>query len=365
MAQTVAYINGFETGDASELNALGGSSSVQGTTVRTGAYALKQAVSATVFQANSTLQSTQTVVRLYLQIPGAPAGGTVFLNEKTANTIRLQLSITTAAKLRIADLSATFGLTATIGSTVLSAGQFYRVELAFDLAAGGVVKVWLNDNLEINVIHTNDVSAALTGSFYLNGMANPNEYYFDDVRIDTGGVAAIGAGQIIARQGAAGTPTYDSWTKVGAATAALCWSDTPFSTATSCTSITSAQAQTMLVAPFSSTQSGHGTQTVGSGDTINAAKTALIAKEATAGGGSIRRRVNGVDTDTAKAPTTADKYFDDGIWTTTPANLDLLEAGYVKSGNVNLTTVEDVWVITDYTPAVGGASSGLLLMKVS
>lgn len=223
--------------------------------------------------------------------------------------------------------------------------------MALAQAAGGAIKVWVDGTLDINITHTTDVTATPIDNFTLNGAATPNEYFFDDIRIDTGTLTPPGAGQIIARQGLTGAPTNNAWTKTGAATSALCWSDTPFSTATNCNSATSAAAQTMLVEKFSITQTGHGTQVVGAGDTVNAAKTAVIAKEATAGGGSIRRRVNGTDTDTAKSPATTDAYLDDGIWTTTVANLDLLEAGYVKSADANLTTVEDVWVIVDYTPA--------------
>lgn len=349
---TIAYICGFETGDASEMNTLAAGSSIQGTTVRTGAYALKAAAALSKLQANSILAATQSVIRFYLNVPALPGVATTLLVEATGASNRMGLRFNASNKLEVFDGGATLGLTTTAGTASFNTGQWYRIELALDLAASGVVKIWVDGVLDINTTHTNDVSASLTGSYQVRGAANPNEYFWDDIRIDTGTVSPPGAGQIIARQGLTGTPTYDSWTKVGAATAALCWSDTPFSITTNCTSIVSAQAQTMLVEKFSITQTGHGTQVVGSGDTINAAKTALIVKEATAGGGSIRRRVNGTDTDTATVPTTADKYFDDGIWTTSVANLDLLEAGYVKSGDVNLTTVEDVWVIVDYTPAV-------------
>lgn len=255
-------------------------------------------------------------------------------------------------KLEVFDGGATLGLTTTAGTASFNTGQWYRIELALDLAASGVVKIWVDGVLDINATHTNDVSASLTGNYQVRGAANPNEYFWDDIRIDTASLTPPGAGQIIARQGVAGTPTYDTWTKTGLATAALCWSETPFSATNNCNSSTSAAKQTMNVAPFSSTQSGHGTQVVGSGDTINAVKVAMIAKTASGDAtGQILRRVNGTDTGTTFTDTASDAYYEQAIFTTTPANLDLMEAGCIHGNNTRLTNVEDVWVIVDYTPS--------------
>lgn len=261
--------------------------------------------------------------------------------------------------MQVSDSAATLGLSTTSGTASFNTGQWYRIEMALDLTAAGVVKVWVDGALDINVTHSNDVSATTTGSFRLFGVVAPNELFFDDIRIDTGGVAAIGAGQIIARQGKTGTPTYDTWTKTGLATAALCWSETPFSATNNCNSAVSAAKQTMLVEKFSITQSGHGTQVVGASDTVNACKVALIAKTVSGDAtGQILRRINGTDTGTVFTDTASDVYYDDGFWTTTVANLDLLEAGLIHGNNTRVTQVEDVWVIVDYTPGVATLPAG-------
>ena len=105
----------------------------------------------------------------------------------------------------------------------------------------------------------------------------------------------------------------------------------------------------MLVAPFSATQSGHGSEVIGAGDTINACKAAAIAKTAVAGNMDIRRRINGADTDVTVTLTTSDAYYDGGIFTTTTALLDSAEIGVKNDLIATLETVEDMWLMVDYT----------------
>lgn len=363
MAQAIAYMNGFETGDGSQLVAIGTGGSVQTATVRTGAYAFKAGTGNS--QLGVALASTQTVVRFYFRLPTLPGAATSFLVERVTGsaTNRLRLRFNATNKLEVSDAAATLGLTTTAGTATINVNTWYRIELFLDLAAGGVVKVLVDGATDINVTHTNNVSATTTQSFLMSGVASPNEYIFDDIRIDTGGVAAVGAGQHIARQGLTGTPTYDAWTENGAATAALCWSDTPFATGTNATSSTSGDAQTMLVAQFTQRQTGHGLEVIGSTDTINGCKVGLIAKDAVgAVTPSIRRRLSGANTDTAFTVTTLDAFYEDAIWTTSAINLDSLEAGIVHAADTNLETVEDVWVMVDYTPATADTLAAQIVM---
>lgn len=359
MAQVVRYICGFETGDFSEVSSGTAGAAVQISVVRTGAYAFQAGTAATLLQAASTLAATQSVIRFYLQVPSLPGAATVFMIERTGGTVRARVRFNASNNLEVIDGGAgPLGLATTAGTATFNVNQWYRIEFAIDLAAGGVVKVWVDGVLDINTTHTTDATASPTGNYSIQSPASPNQYFFDDIRIDTGGVSPIGAGQCIARQGKAGTPTYDTWTKTGAATAALCWSDTPFNATKNCNSAVSAAKQTMLVEKFSITQTGHGSQVVGASDTVNAVKTAMIVKTVSGDAtGQILRRVNGTDTGAVFTDTAADVYHDDGIWTTTAANLDLLEAGLIHGNNTRVTTVEDVWVIVDYTPA-GGSVSG-------
>jgi len=340
VAQAVAYFAGFETGDASELNAIGTGASVQSSIVRTGGYAFACGTTATQITSATFFTATQMAVRLYLYMVTAPSGGFINLFIEKGAVNRCSVALTTSATLQVRDTSATMGLSTTTGNTVLTPNQWHLIDFVFDLAAGGIVGVWLDGVSEISTTHTSDVTASPTKQAFLVNMASSGAVlYVDDLRIDTGGVTPIGAGACLARQGKAGTPTYDAWTKSGQATAALCWSETPFGIANNCSSSTSGAAQTMLVAPFS----------LGNA-TINACKTAVIAKRGVATSPSIRRRIGGSDTDTLVTLTAADKYFDDGIWTTTSANLDTAEIGMVKAANTSLTTVEDAWLIVDYTP---------------
>ena len=346
----VAYIAGFETGDASEVSSLGTGASIQSVTVRTGGYALKQAATNTNLK-NGMMSTTQSIIRVYAYFPATPAASTGVIQEVSVAPLgRIILIYTSTGKLRVQDNSAGMGLTTTTGATTVSAAVWHLIEMAIDLAAGGVVKVWLDGVLEINVTHTTDVSASVTDRYILIGAAATNEFFFDDIRVDSGSLAQIGHGRCIARQGLAGTPAYDAWTKNGAATAALCWSDTPFNTATNCSDTVLNDAQTMLVEKFSVIQSGHGSEVIGGSETVNACKVAMIAKTAIAGNSDMRRRVDGVDTDTTKALTTSDAYYDSGIFTDTAAKIDAYEIG-VQSLLATLTTVEDMWMMVDYVPA--------------
>lgn len=349
MAQVVSHFTGLETGDASEMGSIGAGASVQSTTVRTGGYALKCAATRSTLA--QSLSVSQTVNRLYLNFPALPGGSTLFFLFFNAGPVTgVTLKLNTNGTVQVVDGGAAYGFATTNGTSVLSINTWHLIELLVDNAAGGSIQVWVNGFLDIDITHTNLTVA--TTRYDLAGAANPNEYFFDDMRMDTGGVSRIGDGRCIARQGIAGTPTNNAWTKNGLATAALCWSETPFGTTNNCSSSTSAAAQTMLVAPFSTVQAGYGAENIGVNDVINACKTAFVGKRATAGSPSIRRRIGGVNTDTAKAMTTADAYYDDGIWTTTRANLDTAEAGAVKAADGNLTTIEDVWMMADVTPFV-------------
>jgi hypothetical protein len=117
----------------------------------------------------------------------------------------------------------------------------------------------------------------ITGiSCYTGGTIAP-AFSLDDIAIDD--AALPGIGFVIARQpNAGGSPTYNAWTKSTGTDAGALLNDTPFSTADFVSSSTSAAAQTAEIATFASTQTGHGTGTIASGDTVNGVKAALIAK---------------------------------------------------------------------------------------
>lgn len=259
--------------------------------------------------------------------------------------------ITAAFKLAWGNASCTSAVAT--GSTVLSASTWYLVEVKMVLSATvGGVELKINGNTEFTSLGSNTGTSTFT-SFGI-GPGDPvviNGFdFFDDIMVCTG--AYCPPGQTIARQGTAGTPTYDAWTKVSCTGGTIdgCWSNTPFTTGSSATSIVASDAQTMLVWPMNTVQTGHGTEVLGTASTINACKVAAVAKQAVAPALSLRRRIAWVDTDTAVSPGTSDTYLIDGIWTTAALNLIVgPEIGVLHGAGVNLSTVEDMWLMCDYS----------------
>jgi len=347
----VAYICGFETGDGSEVNTLTGT--IQSTIVSSGNYALKIASNQGRTTFVKGLAATQSSTRIRFFFDALPTNDVAFFSEApTSGSSRLQAVLRTTGVLNISDAGGTIGMSTQIPSNILNPNQWYTINYVFDLAAGGVVQFYLDGVNIVNTTHSNDVTGSPTDQWRAaNFVVSNSNLYYDDVRIDTGTTTFVASGKILARQGRIGTPTYDAWTKSTGTTAYTLWSDTPFVATSNCTSSTSGSSQSMVINPFSIIQTGHGTEVIRNIDTINACKTAVIIKRATSGNPSILRRINGTTTNTAITATTSDAYFDDGIWTTASSNLDLLEAGVTKAADGNLTTVEDVWVIVDYSPA--------------
>lgn len=341
---TVTYVNGFETGDASEINALGAGATVQTSTVHAGGYALKQAAT---FSQLLSGGSTTPGTGFYFRFPALPGADTLFLFAHVGGPTGdvSILTLQTDGKVVLAG-----GGTST---TALNINTWYLIQFAMDGAAGGVRKLWIDGGLEVN---TTSAGTSALSNFSVKGPASPNEFFFDDfIVIDS--ATQPPSGIVIARQPVTGgTPTYNQFTKSTGTDAGALWDNTPFTTADNCTDATNLHAQTADIADFSSTQSGHGTETIGASDTINACKACIIEKtSATSSSGalaSIRRRVNGTDTDTAITLTTVDTLYSDGFWTASTANLDILQVGAVHGNSTRTHTVEDVWVMVHYLAAV-------------
>ncbi len=354
------FITGFETGDSSEVPTLIGTTAVVTSPIVSGTYSGKATSAGSgafaVFRYGNTLPSSNIyciVARVRIHITTAPAS-----QDKTGNAVLqfLTAAIASVGKVNVqVETDGSIGLymansTQDVSSSIaISADVWHLIQFkAFVDPTGGILEYYVDGALQASVIN-NTGSTNITGFdlvAHINGVGAAMDIYFDDVAVSSTGYPD--SGKCIARQGFTGTPTYDSFTKNGAATAALCWSDTPFGTGTNCTSIVNGGAQTMLTASFSSPQDGHGTEIIDNSRTIFACKTAIIGKVAIATNHSIRRRLAGVDTDTSVAVTTADKYFDDGIWTDTLANLNSSEIGVLHGTNVNLLTIEDVWIMVYY-----------------
>lgn len=353
---SIVSFAGGETGDTRELSGSIGALVVDGTIVKTGAYSYKYSPVDTTFTNLGGINSATAFSRShhYFTKTANPAGTIEILclvhHNGTSDVAQLFLKVTSGGATSLVLRNGNGG--AQIGSDFsVSLDTWYTVEVKTVISATlGILELKVNGAVVATGSNLNTGTNNITlwiQAFYNAAFGTFLGFqYMDDLIL--GDSAYIGEGGCIARQGKAGAPTYDSFTKNGAATAALCWSDTPFSTGTNCTSIVNGGAQTMLTESFSVTQSGHGNQILGPGAAINACKAAIVGKVAVASSHSIRRRLNGADTDTAKSVTTSDAYYDDGVWTDTLGNLNSAEIGVLHGADVNLLTIEDVWLMVDY-----------------
>lgn len=359
----IKWFSGAESGDLSEFASSSGTIAAATDQKTNGGYSLKvTSPEASNFVTSKTGLGLSTIFVRF----------NVFTNvvASSASLIYSPVDLLTAASGTIAYLrfiatsggALTLGLVnnvavAVIGSEVaITPGVWHSIELKGVISATvGILELKIDGVVtatgsSLNT-GTNNVDSVTFGSRTTNAAARASGSLWDDDMIISDS-AYVGPGYSIARQGVTGTPTYNAWTKNGAATAALCWSNTPFATGTNCSNTTLNNAQTMLVGSFASAGNAQeGTGLISTVDTINAGKTAMIAKTSVAGNMSIRRRVAGADTDTVVALTTSDAYYDDGIWTPTVTNLTAgtTEIGAKDTVGVTTDTVEDMWLMVDYT----------------
>lgn len=353
LAQTVIYTNGFETGDIGEMSSGAGLTFAAPATGMSGAYmAVVNASGGRLFTGKAASFGAGIGLGFKLQHHAAcqTSDANIVVFQASTGTTQWYLQSDTACKLKAIDNSTTIGLSAATATHAMDPATTYSIEVAYDQAAGGVLKVWMNGTLEIDTTHS--TAAAAIDRIYIYGFGTTTKtVYWDDFIVVTGPNRPA-QGRVVARQPIiGGTPTYDAWTKSTGADCGAIWDDTPISATDYCSSSTANQQQTAVISSFGSTQTGHGTETIATGSTINGCKTIVNAKAAAAVTMSILRRVGASDTLTSKTLTTSDAFYDDGFWTTTVANLANMEAGAKQTSNTNLETVEDVWVSCHYTPA--------------
>lgn len=358
---------GFETGGKSELGGTPqGTSVVQGTTVRTGAYAIKLQGGSYV-ETVTGLNLSTFFFRGYVNPDGSPSAqsylfGVASSSDSDIITVHLNTDRTLTAINRSSG-TVTLGT----GTAVIPTNTWTLFEVKVVISAGsGIVEIKIGGSIDQTYTGlTNNAKGNIDRAELENTKAGSGDpginVYFDDCAIDN--AAYCGAANIIARQIKAGTPTYDTWSKTSSQTIDQVWSETPFSATNSANSgsISTALAQTGLTASFSSTQTGHGSETIGASDTINAVKVGAVAKTSattSSGGlGAVRQRLNGSDTDANVTITTSDAYYEGAIFTDTLTNINASEIGWNKraSSAARTHTVEDVWMQVEYTPAPPGA----------
>jgi hypothetical protein len=259
-----------------------------------------------------------------------------------------------------------FYLTDSVGAfvneTVVSIAKniWYRVEIDLTVGAGtGACVTYLN-GVVVQSVSSQNFGAGNIANWGANNNINNTgrNFWLDDLAVDDAGLC--GAGYVVARQFEPGTPTSNNWTLTGGASINTVWSDTPFNAATFATSPnqTGESAQTALTASFSATQSGHGGGVIDATAAINAIKVGGIAKASSTAdninGGIIRALFDGVATDTQVTLTTSDAYYETPVFTDSLGDLNASEVGWNKevSATAGTQTVEDMWVMAEYTPGV-------------
>lgn len=357
---------GFECGGAIELPAgLGSGQTISTAIVRTGVYALKADSSQYTETALITgLSETTMYARIYVFIdhisnPGSNQSGALMAYRRGDGQAPAVVEFFHQSDGGYTVRAGALG-GATTGFYSIAAGTQICVELKCVVSSTvGVVEFRLNGVVQETLTNIDTgaspiVSVNVAGSLYTTPQTGLQNVYMDDFLASNS--AYPGNGGVIARQGKAGSPTYDAWTKIGDTTAALCWSETPYSASKSCSSAGASQAQTMLVADI-----GAGTNPIGAADTINACRVVGVGKyNGTASARSFyrsRRRVGGSDTDedvTGAITSTTDAVFRGSIFTATRTDLQSAEIGGVVGtggGTRKELIFEDLWLMVDYTPA--------------
>jgi hypothetical protein len=365
---TVLWFCGFEsqsTGastNTQEITALGTNSAYVTTPVHGGQYAIAQSNTQTTLASstNTLAFNTPTIgVRLWFRKEQNPAATTPVVTLLTSGAVILmRVNVNTTGTLRVLSNG---GFTQTDGATALQDNFWHRISVAYDQAAGGVGKVWLDNTLEIDIVHTGAGGNVASMTIHGAGSAAPNRHFFDDI-LTWDSATQPPDGFCLARQGTTGTSIDDAWpNKTGGATATSVWSDTPPDAATlvDTGSTNSVLAQTMPVSPFSAIQLGHGGDVIFSTDTINACKIAFMGKDTSAVDVSIRRYVDGVGPTDVSANSVqgasrqmsiAYRYLELYFTEATVANLDLYEIGCLHGAGagVHTTSVHDMWMMVDF-----------------
>jgi hypothetical protein len=361
------FMAGAETGDLSEASVTSGSYSAASDQTYGGGYSYKRTIgtgSGNITFAHPT--STSLYYRFNFRanvttppsanVKTAAAQGIFHLNAATTQWIELQFNTNSTLILRL--FSGTSGSPTQIGSDIsINANQWYCIELkTIRSATVGVAEMRINQVVVATGSGLNTGSSSITLCLIsgiistLNGLVAT--VWWDDLIADN--ASYPGYGLQIARQGKTGTPTYNAWTKIGGATSAIDWSDTPYSTTNACSSNNAVANQSMLVASFSkiNNSSTEGINVIDSTDVINNCKVAVIAKMVTSANSMfIIRRISGTNTQTQITLTTADDYYDDGGgWSNTISNINSCEIGAASTTASSNTIVEDMWLMIDYTP---------------
>jgi hypothetical protein len=214
---TFQRLIGFETANGSdEMVSLSLDSGFETAGVRPGSgdWFLLQAVGpSTLVQGLATCEG-EIGVRFSFRKPTNPATDQILLQFVNGATNLWSLRLRTDGRLQVQQDEA-LGLASTAGTTALADNTWYTVRLVYDAAAGGLLRVWLNESLEVNVTHT--LAGTTVDEIRVSGLASLNQYYYDDFAITDSSASPPKFGQIVRREPVAegsliqfGTPSPSS-----------------------------------------------------------------------------------------------------------------------------------------------------------
>lgn len=363
----VKLLCGAETGGTTELSTV--SAGVTGqTTVASpgGAYAFASVGStgASVFKQLTAISAVTLYITFKFQLSSVAS--------TTGDYILFRMKSGTGTTIYLVLRQAGTGFTLTFGSGTNGVAVIYGTSSALTVNANTWYDIGVQVTAGAGTFYFNGTSVgSWTGQSYGAGnIAGPIDgmfkgggtttatMYFDDIVVDD---ATLQTGaRVVSRQFYnGGTPTYDAWSAPGTGTKYGNVSETPTSSTLAVSSPTTAAilAQTFYINSFSNTETGKGTGTISSADTIIAAKLGAVLKTSSAASGgatcSLRSRLGGVDTDTSLTLTTADLFYTNDAYTTNVsiANLNAGQAGVVRASSSATQTLEDMWVIVAYIPS--------------
>jgi hypothetical protein len=356
----VLFFGGAESGAFENLALNGTGQAADQTHVHTGAYAWKVTNAGNLI---ALFDATTLYTRFYLYPLANPAARVVgfYCQANSALTqFGICLGLTTAGKLTF-----TYNLGSDIatGTTALTLNAWNLIEVkAVRHASAGGLEAKLNGTVEFTSFSTNTTTVSVGRQEW--GGWSAGGFWFDDVLLRDD--AYPGGGQSIMRRGINQTPTYDAWSKTGGVRIDQAWNDTPVGGATA-TSSTANAAQTMAIHPFSTVESGHGTEVILAGATINACVTFVYGNPQNGGGShgwTVRRRIGGVDTDFTTAAGDNAFYYGQ-FFTDSPSNLGSYEAGVVHDSGSTAAVAVDAGMACDYIPGPSAVRHRVNMSRLS
>ena len=369
----ITNICGFETGAGgtadNETTLVGAAATIQTTTKRTGDYALKilPVTTGTAYANNvycshlatgDTDASTGIATaywRFYVNFAALPtAAEPIFRSVNTAVIFKFELRINQNGNLSAHDaLLSALGT----GSTVLTTGTWYRIEVKIATGASAAWEVKINGTSELSG-STADLTTGNNRNATFGKQINRNgsgyEAYYDDIACSDSAYPGAGAIQCIRPDG---NGNYTAWAGVYTDVDDLVGGTGNDGDTTKWTSSTTTQAETATLESCA---------TRGISGTINAVKTITVVKRTSGSATNIKHRLRvtspgTADTDLTDYATTASFVLLASVRTVNPsggaawatAGVDSLEVGVVHNqAQARQADCTMVCAMVDYTVAL-------------